>query len=112
MHAPYILSADDLGDFSGIGRENPPLWRVLHENSTKEFPEQFEGAIGSIPSKTRVSRQIAPESSPERSAKTLAHSFFVGPFLSPIFLFGETLKGPLVPISRCLCPLGVAILRY
>ena len=24
MHAPYILSADDLGDFSGI------LWETLH----------------------------------------------------------------------------------
>ena len=24
----------------------------------------------------------------------------------------ETLQGPLVPISRCLCPLEVAILRY
>ena len=50
-------------------------------NSTKEFSEQFEGAIGSIPSQTRVLRQIAPESSPERSAKSLSHSFFVVPCL-------------------------------
>ena len=30
-----------------------------------------------------VLRQIAPESSPEHSAKSLSHSFFVVPFLSP-----------------------------
>ena len=39
-------------------------------NSTKEFSEQFEGVIGSLPIKTGVLRQIAPESSPERSAKS------------------------------------------
>ena len=55
-----------------------------HTNSTKEFSEQFEGATGSLPSKTRVSRQIAPESSTERPAKSLSHSFFVVPCLSPI----------------------------
>ena len=37
----------------------------------------------SLPSKTRVLRQITPESSPERSAKSLSHSFFVVPFLPP-----------------------------
>ena len=36
------------------------------------------------PNKTRVLRQIAPESSPERSAKSLSHNFFVVRFLSPI----------------------------
>ena len=46
-------------------------------DSTKEFSEQFEGATGSLPSKTRVLRQITPESSPERSAKSLSHNFFV-----------------------------------
>ena len=51
-------------------------------NSTKEFSE-LRGVSGSLPSKTRVLRQIAPESSPERSAKSLSHSFFVVPFLSP-----------------------------
>ena len=30
----------------------------------------------------------------------------------PMEPFLETLWGPLVPISACLCPLGVAILRY
>ena len=51
-------------------------------NSTKDFSEQFEGVTGSLPSKTRVLRRIASESSPERSAKSLSHSFFVVPFLS------------------------------
>ena len=51
-------------------------------NSTKEFSEQFEGVTGSFLCKTRVLGQIAPESSPERSAKSLSHSFFVVPFLS------------------------------
>ena len=34
---------------------------------------------GSLPNKTRVLRQIAPESSPKRSATSLSHSFFVAP---------------------------------
>ena len=34
------------------------------KNLTKYFSEQFEGITGSLPSKTRVLRQIAPESSP------------------------------------------------
>ena len=54
-------------------------------NSTKEFAEQFDGVTGSLPSKTRVLRQIAPESSPERSAKSLSRSFFVVPLLSPSY---------------------------
>ena len=47
-------------------------------NNTKEFPEQFEG----ISQKSKGLRQIAPESSPERSAKSLSRDFFVVPFLS------------------------------
>ena len=39
-------------------------------NSTKAFSEQFEGVIRSLPNNTRVVRQIAPESSPERLAKS------------------------------------------
>ena len=53
-------------------------------NSTKEFSEQFEGLTGSLPTKTRILRQIAPESSPEPSAKSLSRSFSAAPFLSPI----------------------------
>ena len=51
-------------------------------NSTKDFLNN-SGVTGSTPSKARVLRQIAPESSPECSAKSLSHSFFVVPFLSP-----------------------------
>ena len=54
-------------------------------NSTKEYAEQFEGVTWSLPSKTRVLRQVTPESSPERSVKSLSHSFFVAPFLSPTY---------------------------
>ena len=51
-------------------------------NSTKEASEQTRGDYQA--SKTRVLRQIAPESSPQRSAKSLSNSFFMVPFLSPI----------------------------
>ena len=51
-------------------------------NNAKEFSEQFEGATGPLPIKTRVLRQIAPESSPESSAKSLSQKFFGVPFLS------------------------------
>ena len=37
----------------------------------------IRGGYRSLSSKTRVLRQIAPESSPERSGKSLSHSFFV-----------------------------------
>ena len=66
------------------GAKKEPQSPKNRTNSTKEFSEQFEGVSGSLPSKTRVLRQIAPESSPESSAKSLSHSFFVVPFLSPI----------------------------
>ena len=66
-------------------RSQKRLTKPKHrKNSTKEFSEQFEGVTGSLPSRTSwVLKQIARESSPERSAKSLSHSFFVGPFLSP-----------------------------
>ena len=50
-----------------------------HEE-TKEFPEQFEG---NIPNKTKVLRQIAPESSPESSVPSLSQKFFGVPFSVP-----------------------------
>ena len=55
--------------------------------SREQHPRIFRtirGGYRSLSSKTRVVRQIAPESSPERSAKSLSHSFFVVPCLSPI----------------------------
>ena len=65
-------------------------------HKTKKSHEQrqrifwtIRGGYRPLPSKTRVLRQIAPESSPERSAKSLSHSFFVAPFLSPIQVSGN-----------------------
>ena len=42
--------------------------------STKDCSEHFEGVSRSLPSKTRVLRQIVLESSPERSARTPCHT--------------------------------------
>ena len=55
-----------------------------------------------LPSKTRVWRQIAPESSPERSATSLSHSFFVVPCVSPIMVSR--------PVKRGILPFAVACL--
>ena len=71
-------------------------WRPKRTHKAKKSHEQHQrifwtirGGYRSLPSKTKVLRQISPESSPERSAKSLSHSFFVVPFLSPIL--GEEL---------------------
>ena len=45
-------------------------------------PKNFLNNSRALPSKTRVLRQITPESSPERSAKSLSQKFFGVPFLS------------------------------
>ena len=56
--------------------------KKLHEQHQRTF-WTIRGGYRSFSSKTWVLRQIAPESSPERLAKSLSHSFFVVPFLSP-----------------------------
>ena len=60
---------------------------INHTNSTKEFSEQFEGTTGSLPSKTQgfwgTSHQKVP---PNVRQKSLSHSQFVVPFLSPIWV--------------------------
>ena len=43
----------------------------------------MRAVTGSLANNARVLLQIAPESSPERSANSLSHSFFVVPSLSP-----------------------------
>ena len=53
-----------------------------HKAKTSQCEHQrifwtIRGGYRSLPSKTGVLMQIAPESSPERSAKSLSHSFFV-----------------------------------
>ena len=47
-----------------------------HEQHQRIF-WTIRGGCRSVPSKSRVSRQIVPESSPERSAKSLSQSFIV-----------------------------------
>ena len=57
-----------------------------NQKFARTAPKNFLNNLRALPviiHKTRVLRQIAPESSPERSAKSLSHSFFVVPFLSP-----------------------------
>ena len=59
-------------------------------NSTKDCLNTSRA----LPSKTRVSRQIAPEGASEFSAKCLSRDFFVVPFLSLNFIGGvKTLVG-------------------
>ena len=71
-------------------------WRPFEEKATNQAPERahkvqkvartapntFLNNSRALPNKTRVLRQIEPESSPERSGKSLSHNFFVVPFLS------------------------------
>ena len=71
-----------------------------HEQHQRIF-WTFLGGYRSLPNKTRVLRQITPESSPERSAKSLSHSFFVVLFLSPIFESLRTANGDSRHLSTC-----------
>ena len=76
---------------------NPEFWKNFIQepqrtHEAKKSHEQHQRIFWtirrgyrSLPSKTRVSRQITPESSPERSPKSLSHGFFVAPFLSPSY---------------------------
>ena len=50
-------------------------------------PKTLLKKSGALPKKTRVLRQIAPESLPESSATSLSHKFFGVPFLSLILPF-------------------------
>ena len=52
-------------------------------NSAKELSQQFEGFTGHFPLKQGVLKQIAPESSPESSTKSLSQKFFGVPFSVP-----------------------------
>ena len=65
------------------GAKKDPQSQKIARTAPKNFLNNSRG-YWSLPSKTRVLRQITPESSPERSAKSLSHSFFVVPFLSPM----------------------------
>ena len=86
------------------------MFSVLGTKSTKDLSEQFEAGIGSLPNKTRVLRQIAPESSPERSTKSLSHSFFVVPCLCPRQGGGAVIQNctpPMKSLRTVLCDLSL-----
>ena len=61
-------------------KKNPKA-KQLHEQRQRIF-WTIRGGYRSLPIKTRVLRQIKPESSPESSAKSLSQRFFGVPFLS------------------------------
>ena len=65
-------------------QKGPTKPKKSHEQHQRIF-WTIRGGYRSLPSRTRVLRQIAPESSPERSAKSLSHSFFCGAFSVPKF---------------------------
>ena len=70
------------------------------KNSREQHQRIFwtiRGGYRSLSSKTRVLRQITPASSPERSAKSLSHSFFCGAFSAPKWI------PPGIPRCNCFC---------
>ena len=69
-----------LKDWFQEPKKNPKA-KKPHEQRQRIF-WTIRGAYRSLPIKTRVLRQIAPESSPESSAKSLSQKFFGVPFLS------------------------------
>ena len=74
----------------------PVFRRQKKEPQTQKIaqtiPKNFLNNSRALPNKTRVLRQIAPESSPESSAKSLSQKFFGVPFLSLIFLVFEVFQ--------------------
>ena len=63
------------------GAKKEPQSQKLARTAPKNFLNNSRG-LPVITIKTRVSRQITPESSPESSAKSLSQKFFGVPFLS------------------------------
>ena len=59
-----------------------PEAKKSHEQHQRIF-WTIRGGYRSLPNKTRVLRQIAPESSPESSAKSLSQKFFGGYLFCP-----------------------------
>ena len=85
MPSPERTAEDLLGALAwqvNLRGQKGPTKPRNRANNTKAFSEQFEGKP---PSKTRVLRQIVPESSPESSAKSSSHNFFMVPFFCPSF---------------------------
>ena len=64
----------------GTPKNQEPKRTNIARTAPKKFLNNWRGLPGHYP--VNKGRQIAPESSPERSAKALSHSFLVVPFLS------------------------------
>ena len=64
----------------GDGRE--PKEEPQSQKIARTAPKNFLNNSRALPNKTRVLRQIAPETSPKSSAKSFSHKFFGVPFLS------------------------------
>ena len=67
------------------GAKKEPQSQKIARTAPKNFLNNSRG-YRSLPIKTRALRQIAPESSPESSAKSLSQKFFGVPFLCLIVL--------------------------
>ena len=108
--ADQIQPAGDLKP-AAIRTTSRPKRNPKAKKSHEQYQRIFWTIRGHYPNKTRVLRQIAAETSPESSAKSLSHKFFGLPFLSPITvisvvictLFSTDLEAILVAISLALC---------
>ena len=69
-----------------INLDQGPKKNPKAQKNARTVPKNSLKNSGALPNKTRVLRQITPESSPESSAKSLSQKFFGVPFLSPMGL--------------------------
>ena len=67
---------------SGAKKESPNPKKIA-----RTVPKNFLNNSRALPNKTRDLRQIAPESSPKSSVKSLSQKFFGVPFLSLTVIF-------------------------
>ena len=81
IRIPEILKSPQSVENDQEPRKNPKA-KKSHKQRQKCFWTIFWGGCRSLPIKTRVLRQSAPENSPENSAKSLSQKFFGVPFLS------------------------------
>ena len=98
-----VLCPGRLGSLSVGGTKIQTLWNteIPHLGSVGAWNRydlanwNFLNISRALPNKTRVLRQIAPESSPESAAKSLSQEFFGVPPLSPEenMLFGMVISG-------------------
>ena len=71
----------------------------IRANSTKEFSEQFEGVVGHYPVKQGFEANRTRKFT-QTFGKSLSHSFFVVPFLSPKVFEGSSVFSKSLPGER------------